>query len=346
MRSRETALRLAGMVHLFTIGGKARTHKCTIDRLCRTQLFELSGTVLDEGASPAPQVIYQTDSFRATIVCDPGTFLTQSEFSPHYLESCSLRQEVQDVLTKLKEQNTGRQNGLFVIMEEHKTIQPTDMHNGECLVLDQGLMKGGRKGQDAILALRTADGAWPDESTDTVLENTVLAAVKAEQDITFGVKALVDHFNFLESNGTIVHIQEGYGDFKYGALRVNRRMDEDKVRQKAERIRSGIEVLRKKSGVPALSELITALRLQDSDDKKYLCLWYLGLWEAASSAGSDIGDRQFGNPEGRNGGRSSRREQWEHRNDIAHGRADEIDYQAFDSLQRDVLKLLRENVLR
>ena len=31
---------------------------------------------------------------------------------------------------------------------------------------------------------------------------------------------------------------------------------------------------------------------------------------------------------------------------IAHGRMDEIDYKVFDRLQRDVLKLLRENVLR
>ena len=95
-----------------------------------------------------------------------------------------------------------------------------------------------------------------------------------------------------------------------------------------------------------MSELITALRLQESDDKKYLCLWYLRLWEAACTSANDIGDRQFGNPEGRMGNRGSRREQLNHRNDIAHGRVDEIDYQVFDWLQRDVLKLLRENVLR
>ena len=346
MRTREAALMLGGMVAMFTTGGRARIHKCTINRLCRTQLFEFFGAVLDEDASPVPHVIFQTTSFRVTIVSDPCVFLKQSEFSPHYSASYSLRKEVQDVLARIKKQSKGHVDRLFLVIEEYKTIQPTDMHNGECLVLDEGVMKGGTKGRDAILALRSADGAWPDESTDTVLENIVLAAVKAEQDIAYGVKALADHLNFLECNGSIVHIQEGYGDFKFGALRANRRMDDDKVRLKAERIRAGIEVMRRKSGVPALSELITALRLQDSDDKKYLCLWYLRLWEAASAASSDIGERQFGNPEGTNGDRGSRREQLEHRNDIAHGRADEIDYRAFDSLQRDVLKLLRENVLR
>ncbi len=346
MRTREAALMLGGMVAMFTTGGRARIHKCTIDRLCRTQLFELSGAVLDEGASPAPHVIFQTESFRATIVSDPCTFLAQSEFSSHYSASYSLRKEFQDVLAKIKKQSKGHVDRLFVVMEEYKTIEATDMHNGECLVLDQGVMKGGTKGRDAILALRSTDGAWPDESTDTVSENIVMAAVKAEQDITYGVKALADHLNFLECNGTIVHIQEGYGDLKFGALKANRRMDVDKVRIKAQRISAGIDVLRRKRSLPALSELITALRLQDSEDKKYLCLWYLRLWEAACVAASEIGDRQFGNPEGTNENRGARRVQLEHRNDIAHGRADEIDYKAFDGLQRDVLKLLRENVLR
>ena len=346
MRNREAALMLAGMVAMFITGGRAKIHKCTIDRLCRTQLLELSGAVLDEGASPVPHVIFQIESFRVTIVSDPCIFLKQSEFSLHYSASYSLRKELQEILAKIKKQNKGYVDRLFVVMEEYKAIQPTDMHNGECLVLDQGLMKGGTKRRDAILALRSADGAWPDESTDTVLENIVMAAIKAEQDTTFGVKALADHLNFLTCDGTIVHIQEAYGDLKFGALRANRRMDDDKVRDKAERIRAAIGSLRRKGSLPGLSELITALRLQDSDDKKYVCLWYLRLWEAACAAGGEIGERQFGNPDGINGNRGSRRVQLEHRNDIAHGRADEIDYKAFDGLQREVLKLLRENVLR
>ena len=132
-------------------------------------------------------------------------------------------------------------------------------------------------------------------------ENIVLAAIKAEQDITFGVKALLDHLNFLDCNGIIVHIQEGYGDFAFGGLRVHRRMDAQKLQEMADRIRTGIDVLRRKRSLPGLSELITALRLQESDDKKYLCLWYLRLWEAARTAADDIGDRQFGNPKGGGG---------------------------------------------
>ena len=346
MRAREVSLMLGGMVALFTSSGRARIHKCTINGLCRTQLFEFSGAVLGEDASPSPHVIYQTETFRATIVHDPCTFLRRSKFSPHYTANYSLRTELGELQSKIEEQNKSHGARLYVVMEEYRKIEPTDMHDGECLLLDQGVMKGGTKGLDAILALRSADGAWPDESTEMVSENMVLAAIKAEQDITFGVKALLDHFNFLECKGTIVHIQEGYGDFAFGGLRVDRRMDDGKLRDKADRIRIGIDVLRRKSKLPGLAELITALRLQESDDKKYLCLWYLRLWEAACTAGGEIGDRQFGNPEGTRRNRGSRREQLEHRKDIAHGRVDEIDYKVFDRLQRDVLKLLREHMLR
>ena len=346
MRAREASLMLAGMVAMFTVGGRARIHKCTIDRLCRTQMFEFFGAVLDEEISSPSHIIHQTESFRATIVSDPCTFLAQSEFSRHYSASYSLRKELEDILSTIKKQNKDRGGRLFVVMEEYRNIQPTDMHNGECLVLDQGAMKGGTAGQNALLALRSADGAWPDESTDSVSENLVLAAIKAEQDITFGMKALLDQSSFIESNGKIVHIQEGYGSIAFGGLRTYRRMDDDKLREKADRIRLVIDVLRRKSSLPALSELITALRLQDSDDKKYLCLWYLRLWEAASTSGGEIGQQQFANPEGDTGNRGSRREQLDHRNDIAHGRVDEVDYKLFDSLQRDVLKLLRENVLQ
>ena len=346
MRAREASLMLAGMVAMFTVGGRARIHKCTIDRLCRTQMFEFFGAVLDEDIFPPPHVIHQTESFRAAIVSDPCTFLAQSEFSQHYSASYSLRKELQDVLSEIKKQNNGRGGQLFVVMEEYRKIQPTDMHNGECLVLDQRVVKGGTAGEDALLALRTADGAWPDESTDSASEHLVLAAIKAEQDITFGMKALLDQLNFLESNGKIVHIQEGYGGIAFGAPRTYRRMDDNKLREKADRIRLAVDVLRRKRSLPALSELITALRLQDSDDKKYLCLWYLRLWEAASASGREIGQQQFVNPEGGKGNRGNRREQLEHRNNIAHGRVDEVDYKLFDRLQRDVLKLLRENVLQ
>ena len=330
---------------MFTTGGRARIHECTVDGLCRTQIFEFSGAVLAEDASPSPHVIYQTDTFRASIVCDPRTFLTLSEFSPHYAANYSLRMELGEAQSKIEDQNKGHGARLYVVMEEYKKIKPTEMRDGECLLLDQGVMKGGTKGLDAILALRSADGAWPDESTDIVSENMVLGAIKAEQDITFGVKALLDHFNFLESNGHIVHIQEGYGGIAFGGLRVERRMDDDKLRDKANRIRLGIDALCRKRSLPALSELITALRLQDSDDKKYLCLWYLRLWEAACTAGAGVGEQQFGNPDGARENQGNRRKQLEHRNDIAHGRVDEINYTVFDTLQRDVLKLLRENVL-
>ena len=344
MRDRKESLTLAGMVAMFTVGGNGKILKCTIDRFCRTQIFELSGAVFDGDCSPRAHVIYEKGNFRATIVDDPQMFLSGSEFSPHYTVSYSLRKEIEEVQSKTGKTDRDNCARLFVILEEYKKITPTDMHQGECIVVDQRVLKGGTEGQEAILALRSADGAWPDESADIIFENIVLAAFKVEQNITYGVKPLLDRVNFLERNGRVVHIQEGYLNLAFGALRVVRKLDDGGLRDKADRIRRAIDVLCGTMRKSSMSELITALRLQDTANKKYLCLWYLQLWETACNAGGQIGERQFGNPEGKSD-QERRREQGEHRNDIAHGKTEEIDYKIFDGLQKDVLKLLRENVL-
>ena len=201
MRQRESALTITVMLDIFTSGDHARIYKCTIDRLCRTQIFEFCGAALDATDSPCPQIIYCTDRFRATIVDDPQIFLNESQFSPHYAASYSLRKEIDDLRTKTHEADR-HDRRLFVVMEEHRAIEPTAMHRGECVLVDQTAMHGGQPGQEAILALRSSDGAWPDESIDRVSENIVLAAIKIAQNITYGTKALLDRMNFLEHTGT------------------------------------------------------------------------------------------------------------------------------------------------
>ena len=257
-----------------------------------------------------------------------------------------LRKGIEVLQSKTATERGQGHRRLFVAIEEYKTIQPTDMHQGECVVVDQGLVKGGTSGAEAILALRTMDGAWPDETADLVSENIVLGAIKAVQNITYGMKALLDQTNYLERGGRIVHIQEAYADFAFGGLRVERALDADALREKADDVRNSIVALCARMQHPNMSELITALRLQDTNDRKYLCLWYLRLWEAACAAGAQFGDTQFGNPEGARDGRGRRREQLDHRNDIAHGRTDEIDYRIFDYLQTDIQNSLRKNVFR
>ena len=346
MRKREESLMLAGMSDMFTSSGKAKVTKCTIDKFCRTQIYEFCGAFVAPGDTLSAQMIYQEKHFRAMIVTNPQTFLSKSTFSPHYRLSYSLRHDVKEVVSRIRKANNNTLDRLFVVMEEYKSIRPIDMHNGECLIVDQELMRGGNGGNDALIALRTKDGAWPDEAADTVSENLVLAAIKIEQEITYGLKALVDNRNFLEGGGNIVHIQEGYMDFAFGGLRAEQQLNDDALEEKAGKLKQSILTLKQKMKLPSLSELVTALRLRDTRDKTYLCLWYLRLWEAACRAGSEMGQRQFGNPDGQKDNQNGRRKQLEHRNDVAHGRSEEIDYVVFDRLQRDVLKLLKDNVVK
>ena len=301
---------------------------------------------MDSAAEVEPRTICQKNHFRASIVGDPKTFLCKSSFSPHYARNCALRHDMDEMLEGLRKTNNGRRDRLFVVMEEYRKIEPVRMSKGECLAIDQGAIRGGTSGNEAILALRSMDGAWPEAGADKSSENLVLAAIKIEQKVTYGMKALTESINFVEREGDMIHIQEGYADLAFGALRVERKLNDEALHEKARELSTNISMLEKIARQSPLTELITALRLEDTGDKSHLCLWYLRLWEASCKAGSLVGAAQFGNPDGLKVGQDDRRRQLVHRNDVAHGRVDEVDFAVFDRLQRDVLELLRNNVLR
>ncbi len=330
---------LAGMVDMFTAGGKARVIDCTIDGFCRTSIHEFSGATVEPGAEIEPRTFCQKNHFRASIVGDPKTFLSKSSFSPHYAGNCALRHEMDEILEGLRKTNNGRRDRLFVVMEEYRKIEPVPVSKGECLAIDQGAVRGGTSGNEAILALRSMDGAWPEVGADISLENVVLAAIKIEQKVTYGMKALIESINFVERDGGMVHIQEGYADLAFGALRVERKLHDEALDEKTKKLSGNVLMLEELAGLSPLTELITALRLEDTRDKSHLCLWYLRLWEASCKAGAVVGAPPFGNPDGIKVGQDDRRRQLEHRNDVAHERVDEIDFAVFDRFQRDVLDL-------
>ena len=334
---------LPGLVAMFTAGGKARVIDCTIDGFCRTSIYEFPGAHVEPGEEVESRIIWQKSHFKATIVSDPATFMENSTFSPHYARNCALRHDIDEMLKELSKTNGGRRDRLFVVMEEYRKIDPVRMSKGECLAIDQGAVRGGTSGNDTIIALRSKDGAWPEGGTDITSENLVLAALKIEQNVTYGMKALIESVNFVERDGGIVHIQEVAMDI--GTLRVERKLSDKSLDVKANSLKSNVCKLEKMMKLSPISELITALRLKDTGDVTYLCLWYLRLWEASCTAGQLVGERQFGNPDGIKIGQGNRRKQLDHRNEVAHGRVDEIDYAVLHQLQRDVLELLRKNVL-
>ena len=331
---------------MFTAGGKAKVIDCTNDGFCSTSSYEFSGANVEPGEEVKPRTIWYKSHFRATIVSDPATFLENSTFSPHYARDCALRHDIDEKLEDLRKKNGGRRDRLFVVMEEYRKIDPVRMSKGECLAIDQGMVRGGASGNETIIALRSKDGAWPEEGADIASENLVLAAIKIEQNVTYGMKALIESVNFIECDGGIVHIQEGYAELAFGALRVERKLNCEALDDKADSLRSNISKLEEEiTKLPTTSELVMALRLEDTRDKSHLCLWYLRLWEASCKVGQLLGAPQFGNPDGMKTGRDDRRRQLDHRNDVAHGGVGEIDYAIFDRLQQDVLDLLRKNVL-
>ena len=80
------------------------------------------------------------------------------------------------------------------------------------------------------------DGAWPEDGADISSENVVLAAIRIEQKVTYGMKALIESTNFVERDGGIVHIQEGSVDMAFGALRVERKLNDEALHEKTQKL--------------------------------------------------------------------------------------------------------------
>ena len=101
------------------------------------------------------------------------------------------------------------------------------------------------------------------------------------------------------------------GSRAFGALRVERKLNDEALDEKTKKLSGNVLVLEELAGLSPLTELITALRLEDTRDKSHLCLWYLRLWEASCKAGAVVGAPQFSNPDGIKVGQDDRRRQLE-----------------------------------
>ena len=165
--------------------------ECTITGHCRTSIFKYPGSRLVEPADH--QIVYLRDSLRAAIVSDlPAYFEQNPADSLHYSIDVSLRAGVRKIYKKAVEQvnqQTPPKVSLFLVVEEHTQVPSTVLNSGECFAIDEcregeALIEGGREGERTLLAVKTINGSWPDFYTDTHRVNLILAAVKAEENVT------------------------------------------------------------------------------------------------------------------------------------------------------------------
>ena len=321
------------------IGGVLTT--CTITGHCQTFIFELPGCYLVAKSTVGAHVIYSADGFTAAVVSDLLAYFEHSgTTSTHYSLDVSLRKEVARVYKQERVRQSDPQAPIFLVVEQHEHV-PTITLDKECFVVDGSYLQGGEKGDQALLAIRTVDGSWPDFSPDTHAVNLVLAAVKVEQNVTCYTIEHCATSCFVTDDGRAVATVAPRMNIVYGGLRVESRLEEKDLESKVDRIRLTLEGIRKDAAAkPQIAELMEAVLLDRSEDDKYFRLWYLRLWQALNDARKLIRASEFTSGE-IIAGKKTVNELRDYRNQIAHWWTGRLDFSYADDIQRTVVKLLR-----
>ena len=321
------------------IGGVLTT--CTITGHHQTFIFELPGCYFVAEGTVGAHVIYSADGFTAAVVSDLLAYFEHGgTTSTHYSLDVSLREEVARVYEQERLQQSDPQLPIFLVVEQQEQV-PTTTLDKECFVVDGSHLQGGKKGDQALLAIRTVDGSWPDFSPDTHAVNLVLAAVKVEQNLTCYIIEHCAKSCFVTDEGRAVATIAPRMDIVYGGLRVESRLEEKDLENKVDRIRLALDgIQRDATAKPQIAELMEAVLLDRSKDDKCFRLWYLRLWQALNDARKLIRVNEF-----RSGeivaGKKTINELRDYRNKIAHWWTGRLDYSYADDIQRTVVKLLR-----
>ena len=328
------------------LGG--RIAECTITGYCRTFVFKFPGSYLVAEEPVDHQVIYSRGGLKAAIVSDlPAYFEQESAESLHYSITVSLRASVRSIYEKAVEQSNRNWQShpevspevpLFVVIEEYAEVPPTVLNKGECFMIDEGHIKGGKEGERALVASRAIDGSWPDFHADMSVVNVVLAAVKMEQSVTSHIEELYNGSCFVSSEGQAVYIHPS--PTISASPETISFLEPSDLRKKADRIEAMLQGMMSDSE-PVAPELFDSILLDKTKDDGYLRLWYLRLWQALEDAKRHLGYRQLDNLDTVIAGQRTPKELKEYRHDIAHWHTGKIDYAYLSDLQYTAMELLR-----
>ena len=317
---------------------------CTITGYCRTFLYDFPSAYLASGKPVDHQIIYSRDDLKVALVSDlPAYFEQQTTPSQHYATDVSLRAGVRRTYEKAVNQSSQQISPpFFLVIEQTVAVPPTVLNSGQCFTVDERrdgreMIEGGREGGRSLLAFHTIDAPWPDFQADKHAVNTVLAAIKAEQNHTGHIEELYQCACFVNSEGHAVYTLSPRIS---GIASLASRLEPSDLEEKAESIGFMLESMLSESD-PVLTELFDSIVMDKTKDDDYLRLRYLRLCEALEDTGSILGKPQPFNDDNVIAGTRSPKELLGYRNKIAHWHTGKIDHSCLSDLQLTAMELLR-----
>ena len=328
------------------VGG--REFSCTLNRYCRTQIFEFPRIDFRPESHVPSQEIYASRGLNASVTSSLIGYYANGTGSRHYAISPGLRHNVGETEQRIKSQETGG-TPVFVVIEEDRAIFPVDMNKGECsispeVITQDGeqvpILVGGREGKEFLTAWATSDGAWPKLPNNQQLVNLILACVRVAQQTPNPIRKHLDQECLVTSEGRFVTMLRPTMSARAETATP---MQSSAFISKASEIRQAIASMEQDLATPHMALLINAMYRDEHKDDSYKRLQYLRLWESLAETGKKCLGYQ-GNVRADDvavGGKRTLRELKEYRDEIAHWWTDSIDENHLTDLQRTINELLR-----
>lgn len=264
-------------------GLNGRSEKCTIKSRCHTHIFKFPGAVVKAGTDVDSILIDKEKESKVAVVSDPQSYFQERSLFRHYSSSPLFRGGLQEAIKKETSKPEEDRSPLFVVIEQELPCE-TIMDDDTCFAVDQKYYEEGIPGKTVIVTSKTLDGTWPKGEEDVnQFINTVLAAIKIEQNREDPVKEIFSTYWFLDiDERAICPFPEMEGSAK--VVVISPPIDDKKLKARTDRLQKLIQGLEadiqadKQKRKKITSLVVNALGLWEIKDDYYRRALYLGLY--------------------------------------------------------------------
>ena len=313
--------------------------RCELVQYMRTIVYKVPGLKVT-GPKPAAYVMLDDPEFRASVVVDPPAYLKDEGVSDQF----HFEDNFEDALSQAcPSPMVDSEAALYLVIQFKEDLNSFSAMDGQCrkICVD---------GAERYVLVECGEPYTPSPNERKRTINAVLTAVRGEFGVTEGMEPCFNTRCYRATSGQCVHPYRV--EISEPTVEVIRPIDGTEVTGKAAtaaalalQIESSRQEPDNVSGLgrgsdfsACLEELIEALQLDDTRDHAYWRLWYLQLSDRIEKFGEQCRPRlQLGNEEGL-------KDEYDHRNMIAHRGVDRIDGSLLRSVQTKAIGIIKRKI--
>ena len=309
---------------------------CHLVEHMRTTVYKIPVLKVKE-PKPAACIIFDEPGFRASVVVDPFTYLRDESISGQFEFQDNFKAELSEACPSPVPDSEAP---LYVVLQFKEDLDAFPAVDGQCRKIYVA-------GVERLLLFECGQPYTPNPNERNRTINAVLTAIRGEFAVTGGMEPCFNRRCYRTDDGQCVLLSRE--NPREPTVQLTRSIDATQVTNRAtaaaalvtqieksmQASHGGAQMGRGSNFGVCLEELIEALQLDETEEHKYWRLWYLQLFDRLETFGKQCQPAlQLGNQEGL-------KDEYCHRNLIAHRGVDRIDGQMLRSIQLKAIDIIR-----